>query len=226
MTVDHLFVSRHELQQLSDDLHAVRGLVEELAITVARLDRIGRGDRNGNRTKPSEYPAPMNLGAYQAGEDLHTALVFCVNQVCEQRGITDRPGDTTPKLAAWIDAHLMSVGTTQGAGETVHQIRDAIRNVRFQICPPVKPIDPAALTSARRTRLSANGIATLARRLADAGDERYADLNRRRVKYLREIGRITPVPGPWKPDWVLYEVGDVLDSHERLRDAANLPDTA
>lgn len=43
------------------------------------------------------------------------------------------------------------------------------------------------------------------------------NVTRRRVHVLKEANEVSPVPGPWRPDWPMrFLVGDVLDAHLRI----------
>lgn len=211
MNDDHLFVPRHELKALGELLKEIPGLVSDLSVSVRRQDRIGIPGGARKPKRPSEQPLPYRIDASEAGDELHNELGTWVRIVCEYRGIEDRPKDTTPALARWLDTNLIALGMTEGAQAAFEAIGNSVDRVRWIVCPPpeVRHIDEHRLAEARRLRLNARGIATLATEL---GDE-YRHLSKRRVLYLHERRYIAPVPGPWRKDIILFLVGDVMDAH-------------
>lgn len=208
---DHLFVPRHELKKLAELLQEIPGLVSDLSVSVRRQDRIGLPGGARKPKRPSEQPLPYRIDAVEAGDELHNELGTWVRLVCEYRDLDERPKDTTPALARWLDTNLIALGMTEGAENALEAVGAAVDRVRWIVCPPqaVRHIDQERLSNARKLRLNARGIATLATEL---GDE-YRNLSKRRVLYLHERRYIAPVPGPWRKDWVMFLVGDVMDAH-------------
>jgi hypothetical protein len=209
--VDHLFIPRHELDALSALLREIPGLMADLSVSVRRQDRIGLRGEAKKPKRPSEQPLPYRVDAVDAGDELHNELGTWVRIVCEYRGIEQRPRDTTAALARWLDKNLIALGMTEGTENALEAVGKAVDRVQWIVCPPepVRHIDQQRLESARKLRLNARGIATLA---SELGDE-YRHLSKRRVLYLKEREWIKQVPGPWRKDWVLFLVGDVMDAH-------------
>ncbi|MFE4714803.1 hypothetical protein ACFRAM_28575, partial [Paenibacillus sp. NPDC056722] len=119
---------------------------------------------------------------------------------------------TTGELARWLKRHIYALAVTEGAKECYPELHAIAKHAGRLVCPPAVDIvvDDAKIARARKLSLSASGIATLARELG----EEYRNLTRRRVHVLKEAGEISPVPGPWRPDWpMLFPVGEVLDAH-------------
>lgn len=223
----HLYLDRFELRALTELLREIPDLVDELVIARTKQARTGtRGDFRMHR-RPSEQPLPYDPAAARAADELHAILVSWVRLVCEQRGIRYPGSPTTTGLARWLDRNLVAFAMTEGVRSAPTEIRAAVRAAHRIVFPAAEPIvtfDDSALALARSQRLNASGIATLAQQLGDS----YRSLTVRRVQTLRDAGAITPVPGPWAPDWPeLFVVGPVLDAHlahpTRRRRAASGP---
>lgn len=215
---DHLFVSRHILREIGDLLDEVPGLIEDLEIAIVKLDHIGRGMFDGLpgkwHKKPSEFPIPFSVDAYDARDKLHNELVGWVRMVCESRAIEDYPKNTTPAVAKWLRDHLMSLGMTEGAHDALAGIGGVVDAVRWIVCPPKRVASEREIRRTDNVRLNARGVAALARILYEAGDDRCAGLNKRRVLHLREMKYLNTAPGPWHPQFPLqFYVGEVLKSH-------------
>ncbi|MFC9769459.1 hypothetical protein [Rhodococcus jostii] len=91
-------------------------LVEELAVTITRRDRIGTPGSAG-RKQAREQPLPFNVAAAEAADDLHTTLVAWVRHegsgeavdeiqyaMRRARWATDR----RPEDSAWVDPELVN----------------------------------------------------------------------------------------------------------------------
>ncbi|CAM4519658.1 hypothetical protein NONI108955_41390 [Nocardia ninae] len=208
----HLYLDRIELRALAELLCEIPDLAEDLSISLTRQSRLStRGDYRMNR-RPSEQPLPYNPAASRAADELHAVLVSWVRLVCEQRGLDYAGSPSTPGLARWLDRNLIALAMTEGAEGAPEEIRTVVQAALGIVCPPAAPIvlDEQKLEQARRHRLNASGIATLAKEL---GAE-YQGLTVRRIQTLRNAGKIAPLPGPWAPGWPeLYTVGEVLDEH-------------
>lgn len=208
---NHMFIERHDLKLLRDLLREIPELAIQLGIAITKQARLGEVGRSRKPRRPSEQPLPYHAAAAEIAAELHNALVGWVRLTCEQRAI-DYGGPTgTPGLARWLERNIYALAMTEGAETALDELRDCVRRAEWIVCPPSMPVamDQDKLDRARRLRLNASGIATLARELG----EEYRHLTRRRVHVLREAQLIHPVPGPWRPDWLLFNVGDVLDAH-------------
>lgn len=231
---NHMFIDRAEVNLLRSLLRKVPHLVADLTPTITKQARLGEVGRSRKPRRPSEQPLPYNHDAARAADQLHNAIGGWVRIVCEHRGVEFRPVGwlptdfigplqpgqhrvpagyvaTTTDLAFWLDRHLISLAMTPGAEGARPEIKDAVLRAHRAVCPPKMTvvIDEEKHEQARRMWLNANGIATLARELG----EEYRHLTRRRVFALKDAGLVKPVPGPWRPDWMLFVVGEVLDAH-------------
>ncbi|MFD6155156.1 hypothetical protein ACFWF7_16255 [Nocardia sp. NPDC060256] len=209
---NHLYLDRAELRALAELLREIPDLAEDLDVSRTRQSRLStRGDYRMNR-RPSEQPLPYNPAASRAADELHAVLVSWVRLVCEQRGLDYAGSPATPGLARWLDRNLIALAMTEGAEGASEEIRTVVQAALCIVCPPAAPVvlDEGMVEQARRHRLNASGIASLAKELG----AQYQGLTVRRIQTLRSAGRIAPLPGPWAPGWPeLYTVGAVLDEH-------------
>jgi hypothetical protein len=208
---NHLFIERHDLKLLRELLHEIPELTVQLGIAVTKQARLGEVGRSRKPRRPSEQPLPYHAGAAEVAAELHNALVGWVRLTCEQRAIPYN-GPTGPAgLAMWLERNAYALAMTEGSETALDELQGSVRRAEWIVCPPhmLVTIDQEQIERARRLRLNASGIATLARELG----EEYRHLTKRRVHVLKEAALVKPVPGPWRPDWVLFKVGEVLDAH-------------
>lgn len=230
---NHMFIDRHELRLIRTLLGEIPELATELGVAVNKQTRLGEVGRSRRVRRPSEQPMPYHLAAADIAQQLHNCLGGWVRLVCEQRAMPvpidfmpfgraelPLPDDkrvwqdcipTTAALARWLDRNAVALAMTEGSETALDEIRDIVKAAEKIVCPPSQPlvIDDEKIAEARSLRLNASGIATLARELG----EEYRHLTKRRVHVLKEAKRIEPIPGPWRADWMLFKVGDVLDAH-------------
>lgn len=202
------YLPREQQAELVELLDQVPFLVEQLAITICRQDRLGAGPRI-SRGK-SAQPLPFNVDASAAADALHDELTKWVRAVCEQRNLTYDSRNDTISLARWLRRWHIALALTEGSDTALHDIEAVILDARRAIDrpSPQRPhINPQLLAEADRQLLNARGIEHLAREL----DTRYRNLNRRRVHALHEAGRITPAANI--EGMHLFRVGDVLVAH-------------
>lgn len=213
---DHYFISRAEQQQLAELLDQIPDLVEDLTIAISRQDRItGGGPRTRNGS--DEQPIPIGLHAMEAADLLHATLTAWTNHVCEQRNYP-RPRNDTLTLGRWLKQHMIALALTEGAEESLDEIRHAIRQARRATDRPTERTlpepDAHKVAEADRMVLGVRGIATLAKEMGG----KFAGLTMRRVRYLAgEANMVEPVhvAGLEK----LYRVGDVRRAHIALLEA-------
>jgi hypothetical protein len=211
MHYDHLYLDQDRIRELADLLREIPDLTTDLTDAMARRARLGGGAAR-RQPRAADQPLPYNAAAADVARELHAVLVSWVRLVCEHRGL-DYDGDpSTAGLAVWLHRNIFALVMTPGVEDAPEEIGALVRVAARIVCPPATVIrlDAARLDAARRQRLNASGIATLARELG----EEYRGLNTRRIQTLRDADRIHPVPGPWAPDWPeQFVVGEVLDAH-------------
>ncbi|WP_282777313.1 MULTISPECIES: hypothetical protein [unclassified Nocardia] len=212
MTPDHLYLSHDAIRELDRLLREIPDLSDDLADAFACRTRLNGPTEYRLQPRSATQPLPYNPAASKAADHLHAVLSSWTRLICEQRGLPYTAGTTTPALARWLHRNLIAFAMTEGVESAPAELAAAVATATRIVCPPARDrsIDDAQLAQARRTRLSASGIATLAKELS--GD--YQGLTVRRVRTLRDAGRIDPVPGPWSPDLPeMFVVGEVLDAH-------------
>ena len=128
MNVDGYYLPRHDQDKLIEVLDQIPDLIEDLTIAISRQDRITGGGlrtRNGS----DEQPIPIGLHAMEAADLLHATLTAWTNHVCEQRNYP-RPRNDTLTLGRWLKQHMIALALTEGAEESLDEIRHAIRQAR------------------------------------------------------------------------------------------------
>lgn len=205
--VDGFWLPREDQEKLVAILATIPSLVEDLSVSLTRQDRIGSGMRI--RSGSDEQPLPIGLTAMEAADELHDELVRWVRLVCEQRTYP-YPGNDTLTLARWLKHKVIALALTEGADEALHDINLVVRNARAAVDRPqerIRHINPADVHDAADTHLSAQQIARIATQL----EERYRNLNLKRVITLRKAEQISPIRQVDGLD--VYCLGDVLSAH-------------
>lgn len=159
--VDHLFIPRHELDELAKQLESVPALAIDLQITTTRQDCIGEREA-GQPRRDRVQPLPFREHSSDAFEVLHSTLGAWVRHVCEERGVTFMPvgythwhgefvgplrpterrvppgynANTPAALSRWLIAHLVSLAMTEGCEEAPDEIAHAIKCARRTIDLP------------------------------------------------------------------------------------------
>ncbi len=210
VTDDQFFMPRHDQAALVAILRTIPGLVEDLAVTVTRQDRLTTG-RPRISTGEQEQPLPFNVNASDAGDYLHFVLAQWARLVLDQRGLEYDGTDATTSVAAWLDRNIISLAMTEGAETALDEIRAAVSQAT-RACD--RPRDPrwmrASVEDAANTRLNARGIEALAKEL---GGE-WAGINRDRVRTLHRAKRIAPVAvDKGSDEQLMFAAGDVLAAH-------------
>lgn len=201
---DHYFISRAEQQQLTELLDTIPALVEDLAVTVSRQDRLGNGPRI-SRGKQAQ-PLPYNVNASEAADQLHNELASWVRHTCEHRTMSYDSSNDTLSLARWLKRWIIALALSPGSEEALPAIRAAIHHARRATDRPNHKT-PGDINEAANQTLNARGIENLAREL----DDRFRTLTRRRVHSLHEAELIQPIV---KIEGMhLFNVGDVLIAH-------------
>ncbi|MFC9769406.1 hypothetical protein [Rhodococcus jostii] len=199
---DHLFLSREEIRKLVALLREMPELVEELAVTVTRQDRIGTPGSAGKK-RGEEQPLPFNVTAAEAADDLHTTLVAWVRHVCESRRVDYDGLDGTLGVARWLDRNIIALAMTEGSGEAFDEVQYAMRRARWATDRPraedVTISDPERVEEARATAVSAAQAERMMERLG------HPPLKAARVRKWAERGKLEPVDGG------RYRLGDILD---------------
>jgi hypothetical protein len=121
-------------RDLFADLIAVPWLLDHLAITLARLDRILA---SVGHTATAAAPLPVRWRAVQAAVTLRHTLAPWARRVAEQRGLVcDLVDDQVAGFARWLACHIVYVRQCGDAGELVDEVRYAINQVRRAIDLP------------------------------------------------------------------------------------------
>ena len=125
---DHLFLERHEIRALVEQLRAVPWLVRELVIVVTRqtsyAPTAGRG-----RSSDTDAPIPFHDKASDIAHDLTGTLRAWVEYTCIERQL-DWPGEQRATgYARWLDRHVMDLALTEEAPIAADEITNACKHV-------------------------------------------------------------------------------------------------
>lgn len=206
---DHYVIPRCDWAPLRDLLAEIPAVLEDLAITITRQDRITAGAL-GSSGDPTQ-PLPINLAASAAADDLRGELLIWVKHTAKHRGLV-LPDSATLELARWLNRHLIDLAQTPEADTAHDRIEKAIRNCKRTYDRPAEKLpwtDPANVEMARDSWLNQGRIIAAARDL----DEKYHSLTENRMRTLIKAGAITPIASRITGRLDLYLLGEVLDAH-------------
>ncbi|GAA4809554.1 hypothetical protein [Tomitella cavernea] len=214
---DGFFLDRSGQKELRDLLEQVPGVVEDLAVTIARQDCFGRSP--GRRGRLSASPMPFNPEASEAGDELRAVLAGWVRRTCEARQLDYGGANDVLSMARWLRRWIIAVALTDGAEEIVDDVGRVLRYCRRLSDRPRDPrtfVDPAtareAEARARAKELTPAGVLELGRSLGAPWDE----LTKARIRTLRIAGKLPVLReiriGAGDPIRV-YRMGDVMDAH-------------
>lgn len=206
---DHFVIPRHAWRPLRDLLNQIPAVLDDLAVTVTRQDRIGSGSL-GSSGDPT-IPLPINLAASDAADDLHGELGIWVKHTARHRGLDLPRVPGTTALARWLNRHLIDLAQTPESDMAHDRIERCIRNCRRACDRPAEKrftMDQDKLAEARALELNTNAIATIAKIM------HVPHLTVKRINNLKTGGHITPARHAYGRDH--YHLGDVLDAHRRI----------
>ncbi len=132
---DHLYLDRAGQRDLRDTRSAIPALAEDIAVTIAREDRMVRPGNTSRRAKKLSEHAPVNIGAMEDWHNLHAILTSWVRMVCEDRGLTP-PENSLITLASWIDDNMPALAKCEGADEAPDEIASAANACRRHVDLP------------------------------------------------------------------------------------------
>lgn len=216
MRDDDFFLPKPAVAELREALtRTIPSLVEDLAVTTTRQDRITRGRlHNGRRGKPESRP-PMNFDSAGAAQELHNALVGGVRLMCESRAMGYDGDVSTLGLCGWLRRNLIALAMTEGAEDVHHEITGAVRAALRVVDLPADDdivISAARVQAANRQVVTADAAERIAGRLGGLG----VGLTAARVRLLRKKGHLRPCSADPDTRENFYRLGDVLDAHHRI----------
>lgn len=209
---DDYFLDRRKQGELVRQLRGVPELLADLRVTLTRQARIQRSGLGKPRRQQPGPRVPFHMGAAEAADELHAALVTATRLVCEQRQIDYRGGPDDISLSLWLRRHITAVALTEGAPDVCAEICDRIKACRDVIDLPKEDdvvIDRARVREANRQVLTASQIEVIARKLGPLG----SGLNKRRVYTLANRAGLRACARDGAVEF--YRLGDVLDAHHR-----------
>ena len=205
---EHWFIPRHEQQEIVDALTDVSDILDDLR--EAQKPRIATANWNPKVTTGDRpQPLPFNVAALDAADRLLIELERWVYWLANARQIA-APNTDCKGYANWLARNILLLAATEGSADAHRDITSEIRHARNasgrgHLQPIPKP-NPQRLAQAHAEQLNARGIATLAKHIGAQG------LTIRRIKHLRETGKIVPVRYADKRT-PIYHLGDVLNAH-------------
>ncbi len=117
--------------ELSTWLDEVPWLIEQLAVTELRRDRISRGLRTGSAPV---QPLPFDDAAADLRAAVESTVITWTRHLCESHGLTC-PARTAGQAARWMSRHVVTIRHDEAAGE-IH------RDIRRQTKAAVRAINP------------------------------------------------------------------------------------
>ena len=205
---EHWFIPRHQQIEIADALGEVRDILDDLR--EAQKPRIATANWNPKvSTGDRPQPLPFNVAAVDAADRLLIELERWAYWLADARQIA-APNTDCKGYANWLTRNILLLAATEGSESAHHDITTTIRYARNasgrgHLQPIPKP-NPTRLAQAHAEQLNARGIATLAKHIGAQG------LTIRRIKHLRETGKIVPVRYADKRT-PIYQLGDVLNAH-------------
>lgn len=208
------FVCREDRQMLDKLLGEIPELIDDLAITICRQDRTGKGGMKIS-SGSDEQPMPFNVGASDAGDYLRNELNTWARLVCEERYISYDGSDSVVGVSVWLRKNLASLAMTQGAEDALPGIESAMKRCRRAMDIPADDDVAVPVVDVAQARNSELNAAAIARMRHELG---LPELNARRIETLLKAGALKPcrVVSMPKRDLVVYRLGDVLDAHEQF----------
>ena len=208
------FVCREDRQMLDKLLGEIPSLIDDLAITICRQDRTGKGGMKIS-SGSDEQPMPFNVGASDAGDYLRNELNTWARLVCEERFISYDGSDSVAGVSVWLRKNLASLAMTQGAEDALPGIESAMKRCRRAMDIPADDDVAVPVVDVAQARNSELNAAAIARMRHELG---LPELNARRIETLLKAGALKPcrVVAMPKRDLVVYRLGDVLDAHEQF----------
>lgn len=211
------YITRDDQREIVRLLRTVPELVEELAITISRQDRIGSGGPQISSGSYRERPVFFNDFAAAVAEDLRGVLGGWVRHVLEHRGLAWEGDDSTLTLARWLNRNVVSVAMTEGSEELLDELRDALRRVWRAIDLAPERSAPyveeerveEARTRADELRVNPAQAEGLVEKLG------YPPLKAGTIRQWAKRGKIE------KGDDGLYRLGDILRWSPIRDDASN-----
>lgn len=196
------FISRDGQQMLVELLREIPGLVEDLAVTLCRLDRTGKGGMKIS-SGSDEQPLPLNLAASDAKDELHNELATWARLVCDSRGIAYDGDGSVLGIARWLDENVISLAMTEGSEEAYVGIEKAMARCRraMDIAPEDDHlVPPSEVEMARDTRVTAADAERLMPKLG------HPKLKAATIRKWVERGKLYRHPHD-----EMFRLGDILD---------------
>lgn len=196
------FISRDGQQMLVELLREIPGLVEDLAVTICRLDRTGKGGIKVS-SGSDEQPLPINMAASDAKDELHNELASWARHVCESRGIAYDGDGSVLGIARWLDENVISLAMTEGSEEAYVSIEKAMGRCRRAM--DIAPEDDHVVSTvevemAREARVTAADAERLMPKLG------HPKLKAATIRKWVERGKLYRHPSD-----EMFRLGDILD---------------
>lgn len=196
------FISRDGQHLLVKLLREIPELIEDLAVTICRLDRTGKGGLKVN-SGSDEQPLPINMAASNAKDELYSELASWARHVCESRGIDYSGGDSVVGIARWLDENVISLAMTEGSEEAYVGIERAMAKCRRAM--DIAPEDDHVVSMpevemAREARVTAADAERLMPRLG------HPKLKAATIRKWVERGKLRRHPVD-----EMFRLGDILD---------------
>ena len=112
------------IEQLECDCANVTALVEQLNVTITRLDNVYTPAPPASAE--ADEPMPFGMAASTASHELKAALELAALTILRHRGQEWEGDDSAEAVAAWLGVNSSSVALDSDAGSIVLSIREAV----------------------------------------------------------------------------------------------------
>jgi hypothetical protein len=124
-TRDQRLLCDHHVWELEQALAEIPALLDELAVTLTRQDKLGHGEGGNKPTKASEQPLPYGVQASEKLGELRAFLVGWIRDVAETHG-HELPADDLRAMSRWLLARLDLLAAHPAADDVYGEITSAV----------------------------------------------------------------------------------------------------
>lgn len=132
-----LFLCNRHVEDLAEMLAGLPRWIRFLGEAALGQARLGDPQR---RHRGDEQPMAYNDRAAQLLDTVHTALVFWVRHLCEERGVDTPCLHTDAELCGWLRANVTAIAAGEDALDCLAEVEELITKIERRINRPVPPL--------------------------------------------------------------------------------------